>query len=89
MEFSVDLQMRSHTAAAFQVGSDPAFGIVNYFLSLGLGLGLRYRKMRFASLSLSRVRVRVRARVRVGIRVRASRMRGLLYGIDVSEKGEG
>ena len=35
--------------------------------------------MRFTSLSLSRVRVRVRVMVR---------MRELLYGIGVSEKGE-
>ena len=69
MEFSVDSQMRIHTAAAFGVGSDPAGGIVNsrLFLSRGLGLGLGYRKMRFTSLSLPRVRVRVRVRVNVRV----------------------
>ena len=62
MEFSVDSQVRSHTAAAFRVGSDPAGGIVNYFCNI--------RKMKFASLSLSRVRVSVSVRVMVMVRDR-------------------
>ena len=38
--------------------------------------------MKFTSLSLSRVRARIR------VRARARASRGLLYGIDVSEKDE-